>query len=62
MIWAINAFVFMPIGLQLPSIMARPRRATPANVLIGLGVAISLTVIIARIVWVFPAAYLPAAR
>ena len=33
--------------------------ATPASVLIGYGVAISLTVIVARIVWVFPATYLP---
>ena len=56
-IWAINAVVFMAIGLQLPTIMAG-LSATPANVLIGYGVAISLTVIIARIVWVVPAAYL----
>ena len=56
-IWAINAIVFMAIGLQLPTIMAG-LAATPANVLIGYGVAISLTVIVARIVWVVPSAYL----
>jgi monovalent cation/hydrogen antiporter len=50
--------VFMLIGLQLPSIV-RGLAARGTGDLIFLGVAISLTVIIARIVWVFPATYLP---
>jgi monovalent cation/hydrogen antiporter len=57
-IFIINGFAFILIGLQLPSIVAHlaPRTAPE---LIGLGAAVSLTVILARIVWVFPATYLP---
>jgi monovalent cation/hydrogen antiporter len=57
-IWAINAFVFMLIGLQLPAILGDLTDHPPAE-LVGLGVAISATVIITRIVWVFPGTYLP---
>jgi monovalent cation/hydrogen antiporter len=57
LIWAINAVVFMAIGLQLPTILAG-LSATPASVLIGYGVAISATVILARIVWVIASIYL----
>ena len=55
----INGFVFMLIGLQLPSILERPRPTARRQQLLGSGLAISLTVIVARIVWVFPATYLP---
>jgi monovalent cation/hydrogen antiporter len=58
LIWAINAIVFLAIGLQLPSIMAG-LSDIPADVLLRYGVIVSLTVIIARFVWVFPATYLP---
>ncbi len=57
-IWAINAFVFMLVGLQLPSILADLTEVPPLQ-LVGLGTAISLTVIVTRIVWVFPGTYLP---
>ena len=57
-IFLINGFVFMLIGLQLPAILAGPRALRAAS-WSGSGVAISLTVIVARIVWVFPATYLP---
>ena len=56
-IFLINGFAFLLIGLQLPAILAGLQRS--AAELVGLGVAISLTVIVARIVWVFPATYLP---
>ncbi|MEJ7747980.1 MAG: Na+/H+ antiporter [Candidatus Limnocylindrales bacterium] len=56
--WLINAFVFMLIGLQLPEIIANLSAYSAAQ-LIGLGLAFSLTVIVARIAWVFPATYLP---
>ena len=56
-IWAIHAIVFMEIGLQLPTILAG-LSSTPANVLIGYGVAIASTVIAARILWVVPATYM----
>ena len=57
-IFLINGFAFILIGLQLPGILDHlaPRSALE---LIALGVAISLTAIVARIVWVFPATYLP---
>jgi CPA1 family monovalent cation:H+ antiporter len=57
-IFMINGFAFMLIGLQLPGILENlaPRDAPE---LIGLGVAVSLTTILARIVWVYPATYLP---
>ena len=49
----------MLIGLQLPTIMAG-LSAYPASALLTYGVIISVTVIVARFVWVFPATYLPA--
>jgi Na+/H+ antiporter len=58
LLWAINAFVFMLIGLQLPKILADLSEWAPAE-LLGLGLAIALAAILARIVWVFPATYLP---
>ncbi len=57
-IWLINAFVFMLLGLELPAIIA-DLGAYTALELGGLGIAVSLTVIVARIAWVFAATYLP---
>ena len=57
-IFTINGFAFMLIGLQLPSIMDGLSTFPPAQ-LLGWGVAISVAVIVGRIVWVFPATYLP---
>ncbi len=54
----INAFAFTLIGLQLPSIVSG-LASRSASELIALGAAVSLTAIVARIVWVFPATYLP---
>jgi NhaP-type Na+/H+ or K+/H+ antiporter len=58
LIWGINAFVFMLIGLQLPSIVAGLSTYSTGS-LIWFGSIISATAIAARIVWVFPGAYLP---
>jgi CPA1 family monovalent cation:H+ antiporter len=57
-IFLINGFAFILIGLQLPAILEHlaPRSASE---LLGLGAAISLAAILARIAWVFPATYLP---
>ncbi len=57
-IWTINTFVFMLIGLQLPTIM-EGLAAYSTGELLGYGALISATVIIARFVWVFPAIYGP---
>jgi monovalent cation/hydrogen antiporter len=56
--FTINGFAFMLIGLQLPTIAAGLGAYPPAE-LVGWAVAISVAVIVARIVWVFPATYLP---
>jgi monovalent cation/hydrogen antiporter len=58
-IWLINAFVFMLIGLQLPAILEAVLAVYDPAQLVGLGLAVSTTVIVARIVWVYPASYLP---
>ncbi len=62
-VWAIvtfmiNGIAFILIGLQLPSIVVRLTSWSWQQLLV-LGLAVSLTVIVARIVWVFPATYLP---
>src|SRR6185436_11337948 len=51
-LFLINGFAFLLIGLQLPAILDAMDRG--AAELIGLGIAVSLTVIVARIAWVFP--------
>jgi CPA1 family monovalent cation:H+ antiporter len=58
-IWLINAFVFMLIGLQLPVILEAVLLVYRPEELVGLGLAVSLTCIVTRIVWVYPGTYLP---
>ena len=53
-----NGAVFILIGLSLPQALNRLAGRPPLE-LLGLAVAVSLAVILARIVWVFPATYLP---
>jgi Na+/H+ antiporter len=57
-LFVINGLVFTLIGLQLPTILDA-LAGHPRLELIGLGLAISLTVIVVRILWVYPATYLP---
>ena len=57
-VFLINGFVFMTIGLQLPEILGQLRSETWSH-LIGIGAAVSATVILVRIAWIFPAAWLP---
>ncbi len=58
-IFMINGIAFILIGLQLPSIVRHATTTWTASQLVELGFAISLTVIVARIIWVFPATYIP---
>jgi CPA1 family monovalent cation:H+ antiporter len=58
LIWAINAFVFLAIGLQLPGIL-QGLSSIPPDDLIRYGLIVSLAVIVGRFVWVFPATYVP---
>lgn len=54
----LNGFIFLLIGLQLPEVIRNlAGRSIPQ--LIWYAAVISLTVIVIRILWVFPATYLP---
>lgn len=53
MIFLLNGFVFILIGLQLPSIVNDIDHHTLGEV-IGYGLLISAVVIVARLVWIFP--------
>ena len=57
-IWLINAFVFMLMGLQLRQILADLSEYRVEE-LLWLAVATSAVVIVTRMLWVFPATYLP---
>ncbi|HEY3931211.1 MAG TPA: Na+/H+ antiporter [Verrucomicrobiae bacterium] len=56
----LNGFVFILIGLQLPEVLhALSSHDIPIHRLIWYALLISFAVILIRILWVFPAAYLP---
>jgi CPA1 family monovalent cation:H+ antiporter len=57
-VFLLNGFIFILIGLQLPGIMAGLSDYSLLR-LVGYAVLISLTAIVVRFVWVFPASYLP---
>jgi Na+/H+ antiporter len=57
-IFLINVTIFFLIGLQLPRVLRRLAGYPPENLLFWC-VAISLGVIVLRMAWVFPSAYLP---
>lgn len=62
-IWSVIDFlltgiVFALIGLQLPEIIGNLGGQDPTRVVVAAG-AVALTAVLARIVWVFPATYLP---
>ncbi len=54
----LNGFIFLLIGLQLPEVL-RHLSGRPLTQLLSYALIISLAVIIVRIIWVFPATYLP---
>jgi len=56
LIYLLNGFVFLAIGLQLRSFVRDPGFFVKE---IGVGLVVSLVAILARIVWVFPATYVP---
>jgi CPA1 family monovalent cation:H+ antiporter len=56
----LNGFVFILIGLQLPEVLhALSGHDIAIHRLVGYALFISLAVILIRLLWVFPAAYLP---
>lgn len=58
LLFLVNGAVFILIGLTLPQALSRIGGRSPGELLL-LAMAISATAIVARIVWVFPATYLP---
>lgn len=58
LIFIINGFIFTIIGLELPFILQHIKEYSVPT-LIFYGAIISLVIIVTRIVWMFPAAYLP---
>lgn len=58
LVFLFNGFVFILIGLQLPTIMAE-LGSTKLSMAISYGLLISATIIVIRIVWVYPGAYIP---
>jgi CPA1 family monovalent cation:H+ antiporter len=56
--FVLNGFIFLLIGLQLPEVL-RHLASRPVHDLMVYAAVISLAVIIVRIIWVFPATYLP---
>ncbi|HYW55220.1 MAG TPA: Na+/H+ antiporter [Candidatus Elarobacter sp.] len=57
-IYVINAYVFLAIGLQLRTIVQSGTRALQ---LLPAALAISLLLIVVRLLWVYPAAWIPRA-
>lgn len=57
-VFLLNGFIFILIGLQWPFIVESLTQES-ALTLLGYAAAICLTVIIVRILWVFPSTYLP---
>jgi CPA1 family monovalent cation:H+ antiporter len=56
----LNGFVFILIGLQLPEVLhALSGHDIPIHRLVWYALLISLAVIVIRIIWVYPATYLP---
>jgi len=56
----LNGFVFILIGLQLPAVLqALTDAAIPLHQLIWYSIILSVAIILIRILWVFPATYLP---
>ena len=58
-IFTLNGLVFILIGLQLPTILDSLSASRSFEELASWAVVVSVTVIVVRLVWVFPGAYLP---
>lgn len=58
-LFLLNGTIFILIGLQLPSILQSIKEESSFLALLQYGGIISLAVIIGRIIWVYPGAYIP---
>jgi len=59
LIFWLNGIAFVLLGLQFPALFAAVNHQFTTAQLLGLTAAIAGTAIVARIVWVYPATYLP---
>jgi monovalent cation/hydrogen antiporter len=57
-IFVVNGLAFLLIGLQLPTVTA-DIEGYGLGELLGMAAAVSVTVIVMRLLWVYPATYLP---
>lgn len=57
-LFILNGIIFILIGLQLPMIL-RNINDIPFSTLLVYGAIVSITVIVVRIIWVFPGTYIP---
>jgi len=60
LLFIINGFIYTLMGFELPSIIKSLQSYSMAN-LIYYGIIVSVTVIMIRMIWIFPSAYLPRA-
>jgi CPA1 family monovalent cation:H+ antiporter len=58
-VFTLTGLVFILIGLQLPTILDTLRASRTFGELASWAVVVSVTVIVVRLVWVFPGTYLP---
>jgi CPA1 family monovalent cation:H+ antiporter len=54
-----NSLIFILMGFQLPRVLEQLDTRYTMEQLVGYAVAVSLAAILLRLVWVFPAAYIP---
>lgn len=57
-VFVVNGLAFLLIGLQLPAVIDDVEGREPME-LLGLAAVVSLTVIVVRLLWIYPATYLP---
>jgi len=57
-IFVVNGLAFLLIGLQLPTVIADVSGYAPGE-LLWMAAAVSLTVVMVRLLWIYPATYLP---
>jgi monovalent cation/hydrogen antiporter len=55
----LNSLIFLLIGLQLPQVLSELKDDYELSTLVWYATAVSLTVIAARMIWMFPGAYVP---
>ncbi len=58
MSWALNGLCFVFIGLEAPRVVQETTIGSTGR-LLGAGLALSAAVIVLRVLWMFPAAYVP---